>query len=177
MLTDARLMIQLAERSIHADRVVQHARFVTEASVARSEAVKAGGFSGSGYRQHVHERCAAELHRRATSFVDAICAAHKGAGSAPSDTLLVAAKDWVAVQIAREADMFGAVLWKPNKAYGEKGEPDSLIDDARREVEAASAKLDLYWTQASREHVDRTLAWATRIWRSGRRWLTLLFSR
>ena len=160
----ARLMTQLADRSIAAELAIRRDRFVEIGGAFQGRAAKAGGFGGSGYREHMRKLCAAELHERAELLGDAVREAHEGISGTSSDAMLRAAKGWIAERIAQEAKTFGAFLWKPNESFGEKGDPDNLNDEVRRERDAAFAVLDLHWEQLRQNRIERVIRLAARVW-------------
>jgi hypothetical protein len=112
------------------------------------------------------ELCAAELHQRVTTFVTDICAAHTSISGGPSTVLKRAAKEWLASRIAAELPLFAVHLWKPRAAFHERGEPDNLLDAARREQDSAFALLDLHWGKLERDAAERMQRAVVRGWRA-----------
>lgn len=113
-----------------------------------------GAYGGSAFRETMHNVCAEELRARiATMYVSALeCTV--GAHAPPDDALRAAVKNWIADAATVEADDLAHFLWKPRADFGEVGQPDTLIDDARRERAAILARIDNAFDGVQRSHAE-----------------------
>lgn len=87
---------RLADRTLDARLPVARDRFIQTAGAVCAKMAKNGAYGGSGYREHMHKLCAAELHERAIMLREALVSTYDTMNGAPSYAMLRAAKDWVA---------------------------------------------------------------------------------
>jgi hypothetical protein len=127
-----------------------------------SEFQKKGAYGGSAYKEIMHGVCAAELRSRTGPIYLAVLTCTVGAGAPATDTLRTAAKDWIAEAIMAEAEDLKQFLWKPRPAFGETGEADTLIEDARREQGAMFARIDNDFDRLRHARVERSIHAITR---------------
>jgi hypothetical protein len=160
--SDTRNMLARADSALAAELAIRQVEFERALGAANYLAQKAEAFGGGGHQGDVRNLCAQELHRRARMLVDGVMAIHKGASGSAAPDVHIAIKDWIAQRLAEHAQVIQAYLVQPRPAFNETGPPPEMIEELKRETEAALVSVDSAFGQLEQDHVQTALRWVTR---------------